>query len=129
MLGRNFYFDSVSVVERWTTFRSISPQRGTARTVHPAMGVDHQGSALFQKPHPFLGRSHQMHIYPRCFTGGMDMEHPKGRPMVVHATGGRNMSALGSDVRLKISSSDSGGDLYVFEALTPPGFSAEATQF
>ena len=49
------------------------------------------------------------------------MEHPKGKPMVVPADEGRKMFALGSDIRLKLSSSETGGDLYVFEILTPPG--------
>ncbi|HSB06147.1 MAG TPA: cupin domain-containing protein [Thermodesulfobacteriota bacterium] len=31
------------------------------------------------------------------------------------------MFALGNEVRLKLSSSETGGDFYVFEALTPPG--------
>jgi quercetin dioxygenase-like cupin family protein len=55
------------------------------------------------------------------YSGGNAMEHPKGIPMVVPANGGRKMFVLGNEVRLKISSSESGGDLYVFEALTPPG--------
>lgn len=49
------------------------------------------------------------------------MEHPKGKPMVVPANEGRKMIALGNEVRLKLSSSGTGGDLYVFEILTPPG--------
>jgi quercetin dioxygenase-like cupin family protein len=49
------------------------------------------------------------------------MVQPKGIPMVVPANGGRKMFVLGNEVQLKISSSESGRDLYVFEALTPPG--------
>ena len=49
------------------------------------------------------------------------MEHPKGKPMVVPANEGRKKFALGNEVRLKLSSSETGGDLYVFEVLTPPG--------
>jgi len=49
------------------------------------------------------------------------MEHPKGKPMVVPANEGRKMFALGNEVRLKLSSSETGGDPYVFEVLTPPG--------
>lgn len=49
------------------------------------------------------------------------MKHPKGKPMVVPAKEGRKMFALGNEVRLKLSSFETGGDLYVFELLTPPG--------
>lgn len=49
------------------------------------------------------------------------MEHPRGKPMVVPATGGRKMFALGNEVRLKVSSSESGGNLCIFEVQTPPG--------
>ena len=49
------------------------------------------------------------------------MEHPIGKPMLVPANEGRKMFALGNEVKLKLSSSETGGDLYVFEILTPPG--------
>ncbi len=49
------------------------------------------------------------------------MEHTKGKPMVVPANEGRKMFALGNEVRLKLSSHETGGDLYVFGILTPPG--------
>jgi quercetin dioxygenase-like cupin family protein len=50
------------------------------------------------------------------------MDYSKGVPMVVPAKGGRKMFVLGSEVWLKLSSTKSGVDLYVFETLTPPGF-------
>lgn len=49
------------------------------------------------------------------------MEHPIGKPMVVSANEGRKMFALGNEIKLKLSSSESGGELYVFEVLSPPG--------
>lgn len=49
------------------------------------------------------------------------MEHVKGKPIVVSANEGRKMIALGNEIRPKLSSSETGGDLYVFEILTPPG--------
>jgi hypothetical protein len=47
------------------------------------------------------------------------METPKRKPMVVHLNEGRKMFVLGIEITLKLARPETGGDFYLFEALTP----------
>ena len=49
------------------------------------------------------------------------MQKSKGKPVIVAPREGRKMIVLGIDVTLKLSSTDTGGNLYIFETVTPPG--------
>jgi quercetin dioxygenase-like cupin family protein len=51
------------------------------------------------------------------------MQNPKGKPNVVPPNGGKRMVVLGIETNLKLARADSGGEYYVFEAVTPPGIS------
>jgi quercetin dioxygenase-like cupin family protein len=49
------------------------------------------------------------------------MQNPKGKPTVVPSSGGRKMFVLGQEITLKLAKSETGGDYYVFEVLSPSG--------
>lgn len=49
------------------------------------------------------------------------MESTKGKALIVPVMQGRKMHVIGHDVSLKLSSHETGGNYYVFEAVSPPG--------
>ena len=43
------------------------------------------------------------------------------KPMTVPASEGRSIHVLGHEITLQLNCSETGGEYYVFEAVTPPG--------
>ena len=51
------------------------------------------------------------------------METATRKALVVHSNEGRKMFVLGNEITLKLARPETGGDAYIFEAITPPGVS------
>lgn len=50
------------------------------------------------------------------------MENTERKALILSAMQGRKLHVIGHDISLKLSSQETGGNCYVFEAMSPPGF-------